>query len=217
MTDRDVFLTKLVGHILAAQQSGILRVAINGVDGSGKTRLADELVPLLEAKGANIIRASIDGFHNPRAVRYAKGKNSPEGFYKDSFNFELFQNLLLKPLSHGGSLLFKHTAFNHVTNQEIEMPFAQAKPPAILLVDGIFLFHNILRGYFDVKIFLDVPFELSCARMEKRDGSPADPDAPENKRYVDGQKLYFAQCNPQKQADILINYSDLERPYFENN
>ena len=214
MTDRDRFLAQLVGHILSAQSGGILRVAINGVDGGGKTRLADELALLLKAKGANVIRASIDGFHNPRKVRYARGKTSPQGFYEDSFNFELFQDLLLKPLSHGDDLSFKHAAFDHVTDQKVEMPFTQAKPPAILLVDGIFLFHEKLRDYFDLKIYLDVPFEISCARMAKRDGSPTDPNAAENKRYVDGQKLYISACTPRQQADILIDYSDFSRPHI---
>lgn len=212
MSERKVFLATLVDRILAAQNDGVLRVAINGVDGSGKTRLADELTPLLLAKNAHVIRASIDGFHNPRAVRYAKGKNSPEGFYRDSFDFDAFQNLLLKPLGQEGTHLYKSAAFNHVTDVTVEMDYIKAETPTILLVDGIFLFHPKLRGYFDLKIFLDVPFETSYARMAVRDGSPIDPNAPENKRYLDGQKLYFAECEPQQLADILIDYADLARP-----
>ena len=37
------------------------RVAIDGVDGAGKTRLADELVEPLERMGRKIIRALVDG------------------------------------------------------------------------------------------------------------------------------------------------------------
>lgn len=212
MTDRKLFLNQLVDKILAAQNDRILRVAINGVDGSGKTRLADELAPLLKAKNADVIRASIDGFHNPRAIRYAKGETSPEGFYHDSFDFKKFKNLLLKPLGREGDLQYKNAAFDHVTDAEIDMPFRQATTPAILLVDGIFLFHEELKNHFDLKIYLDVPFQVSYARMAKRDGSSPDPNAPENNRYLTGQKLYIAACKPQQQADILVNYADLERP-----
>lgn len=209
---RHAFLTCLTDKILAAQNDKILRVAINGVDGSGKTRLADELAPLLRAKGAAIIRASIDGFHNPRTIRYAKGKTSPQGFYHDSFNFEAFKNLLLKPLSQGGNLHYKTTAFDHVTDREINREFMQAEPSAILLVDGIFLFHDEVKDYFDLKIFLDVPFEISYTRMAARDGSSPDPHAAENRRYFEGQKLYLVECEPQRQAHILINYANLEKP-----
>jgi hypothetical protein len=40
-----------------------VRVAIDGVDGVGKTTLADELVAPLQLLGRDVIRASIDGFH----------------------------------------------------------------------------------------------------------------------------------------------------------
>lgn len=209
---RTTFITNLVDKILSARNDSILRVAINGVDGSGKTRLADELAPLLAAKGAHVIRASIDGFHNPRAVRYAQGKTSPQGFYQDSFNLENFQNLLLKPLSSGGNMLYKTAAFDHVTDMAVKMDYIKATAPAILLVDGIFLFTPLLRNYFDLKIFLDVPFDTSYARMAKRDNSPPNPNAQENKRYLEGQKLYFIACDPRNQADILINYANLEKP-----
>lgn len=212
MTKRSEFLAELVNRILAAQNDGVLRVAINGVDGSGKTRLADELAPLLIAKGAQVIRTSIDDFHNPRAVRYAKGRSSPIGFYQDSFNFQVFTNLLLKPLSANGNLLYKNAAFDHVTDQAVEMDYTKAERPSILLVDGIFLFHVKLIKYFNLKIFLDVPFEISYARMALRDGSAPDPYAAENKRYLEGQKLYFADCKPHQQADILIDYVDFELP-----
>lgn len=209
---RDEFLAQLTDKILAAQNDKILRVAINGVDGSGKTRLADEIALLLMAQGAHVIRASIDGFHNPRIMRYAKGRNSPEGFYHDSFNISQFKSALLDPLSPNGNLAYRTVTFDHVTDNPIDMPVQKAQTSAILLVDGIFLFTNELKGYFDLKIFLDVPFEVSYARMAVRDGTPPNPNAAENMRYLDGQKLYFAQCNPQQQADILIDYSDLESP-----
>ena len=212
MTSRGEFLAHLVERILQAQTTGILRVGINGVDGSGKTCLADELAPLLRAQNANVIRASIDGFHNPRAVRYVQGKTSPQGFFQDSFDLDSFQNLLLKPLSAGGDFHYKTAAFDHRSDNKVKMAFTKAKPPAILLVDGIFLFSDPLKQHFDLKIFLDVPFEVSYARMAKRDGSSADPYAPENKRYYQGQKLYFTACKPQQQAGILIDYADLKRP-----
>ncbi|PCI87934.1 MAG: uridine kinase [Hyphomicrobiales bacterium] len=212
MPERQKFLNQLVSRILAAQNDGILRVAINGVDGSGKTRLADELARLLRAKSANVIRASIDDFHNPRAIRYAKGKNSAQGFYHDSFDLKTFQRLLLKPLSQGGNLHYKTAAFDHVTDSALDMPFIIAKPPAILLVDGIFLFNEVLKDDFELKIFLDVAFEISYARMAVRDESLFNPHAPENIRYYEGQKLYLAECKPQQQADILIDYNDLETP-----
>jgi uridine kinase len=49
--------------------SDVTRVAIDGVDGAGKTYFADELAEVLGASGRSVIRASVDGFDNPRSIR----------------------------------------------------------------------------------------------------------------------------------------------------
>ena len=51
--------------------------------------------------GRAVFRASIDGFHRPRAERYARGRDSPEGFYRDSFDYSLFRRVLVEPFRDG--------------------------------------------------------------------------------------------------------------------
>ena len=80
-----------------------------------------------------------------------------------------------------------------------------APPSAILLVDGIFLHRDELAGRWDFSMFLDVDFATSFARMAVRDGSPSDPDDPRNRRYVEGQRLYLAQCDPASRASLVID------------
>ncbi len=48
--------------------------------------------------GRPVIRASLDGFHNPSVVRYERGRLSPEGYYLDSFNYRALLDNLLLPL-----------------------------------------------------------------------------------------------------------------------
>lgn len=68
-------LATIAGRIIGQRHHGVLRVAITGVDGAGKTQLADELVPLMIGRvGLSVIRSSIDGFHNPRVIRYRRGR-----------------------------------------------------------------------------------------------------------------------------------------------
>ena len=211
---RSDFLNTLVDRVAAVGHEGVARIAITGVDGSGKTRLADELAPLVRHKGITVIRSSIDGFHNPRAVRYARGKESPEGFYRDSFNLDAFKRALLDPLSPGGSLSYRTAAFDHRTDRPVDAPAETAPVPSVLIVDGIFLQRPELAHYWDLTIFLDVPFAQSFARMSVRDGCPADEDAPANQRYRQGQQLYFAECDPQARAEVLVDYADLDAPKF---
>jgi hypothetical protein len=52
-----------------------------GRTGCGRqTPLADELAVVTRVSGRAVIRASLDGFHRPRSDRYARGRDSPEGY-----------------------------------------------------------------------------------------------------------------------------------------
>lgn len=64
------------------------RVAIDGADAAGKTILADELEKLL---GPSVVRISADAFLRPRRERYRRGRESPEGYYEDSFDHAPFR------------------------------------------------------------------------------------------------------------------------------
>ena len=47
-----------------------LLVAVDGGDGAGKTRFADDLARHLEETGRVTVRASVDDFHHPRTFRH---------------------------------------------------------------------------------------------------------------------------------------------------
>jgi uridine kinase len=94
-------LAEIARRVIAVERSHPTRVAIDGVDAAGKTTLAGELVSFIEAYERPVIRASIDGFHNPASIRYQRGTTSPEGYYYDSFNYQALKDLLLIPLVPG--------------------------------------------------------------------------------------------------------------------
>jgi uridine kinase len=41
------------------------------------------------------VRVMLDGFHNPSAHRRQRGPGSPEGFFRDSYNYDSFCALVL--------------------------------------------------------------------------------------------------------------------------
>jgi uridine kinase len=207
---RAELLDLLKRRVATAMGPGLTIVAVDGVDGAGKTMFADELAHRLEVDGIVVVRAGIDGFHNSRAIRHARGKESAEGFYHDSYNLGALRKLLLYPARI--NLPFHVAAFDHRTDRAVESSPVRIRLPAVLIFDGIFLHSRDLRDEWDLSVFLDVPFEVSYARMAERDGSDPDPNAPANRRYFEGQKLYFKDADPQQQADILIDYRDLDAP-----
>ncbi len=212
---RSWVLTQVLGQIRRIQPQPVLRVAIDGVDGAGKTTLAHELGALLLAQGVPVIRASVDGFHHPRVLRYRQGKDSPLGFFEDSYDYSQLKANLLDPLSPGGNLAYRPAVFDHRLDQRLDLPWQQAQAGAVLLLDGIFLHRPELRSYWDFSLFLDVPFAVSVARLAQRDGSDPDPEAPGQRRYVQGQQMYLQRCEPWRWARVVLDNSDLAAPFLK--
>lgn len=81
---------------LAALPPGRRVVAIDGVDGAGKTVLGHELGALV-APHREVHRASVDGFHRPAEQRYSAGRTA-RGFYLDSYDHAAIRTRLVASL-----------------------------------------------------------------------------------------------------------------------
>ena len=190
----------------------ITRVGIDGIDGAGKTTFANVLAETLASQAVPAIRSSVDGFHNPKAIRYRSGRMSPLGFYADSYDYARLKSSLLDPLSPGGTGRYLPAVFDHNADSAIDGHPQQANPGDVLLFDGIFLHRPELRNYWDLSIYLDVQFEQSIPRLAARDGGPSNLDASLNRRYIEGQQRYIGECQPAERASIVIDNNDPEHP-----
>jgi uridine kinase len=217
MAVRIEVVERLAELILEIARPHPVRVAIDGVDAAGKTTLADELAVMLADRPREVIRASVDGFHNPQEVRYRLGPLSPQGYYRDSFNYQVLIKELLLPLGPGGGRKYRPAAFDYRLDTPTHLPRQTAPADAVLLFDGIFLQRPELVDHWDLTIFLQVDFDVSLSRALARDlaggGDPADAESLKvryHQRYILGQRLYFKEANPQGRADIVIEYNDLQ-------
>jgi uridine kinase len=189
-----------------------LRVAVDGPDGSGKTVFAGELVAAVRALGRPAVQISLDDFHHVRAVRYRQGRDSPEGFWRDSYNYERFRGDVLEPFAPGGSGHYRTAAHDLRTDAILEPERRTAAPGTVLVVDGLFLHRDEIVDAWDLSVFLDVPFAETARRMAARDGTVPDPRHPSMRRYVEAQRLYFRTCAPQERATVLIDNRDFGAP-----
>jgi len=170
-----------------------LLIAVDGIDGAGKTTFADALA---ERTDRDTLRASVDDFHNPRVVRYRRGRDSAEGFYLDSFNLSALETLLLKPFAAGEP--FYRRAFDFRLDRSVPLIEENAPADAALIVDGVFLHRSRLRRWWDFSILLDVAAATAAERLLERDGAlPAE-------RYVKGQELYVTESEPQQHASVVL-------------
>lgn len=202
--------------LLARAGRAFWKVGVDGVDGAGKTWLADELAREVETRAIPSVRVTLDGFHNPRPYRYRLGRDSPEGFFRDSYDYDRFRELVLEPLSPGGSGLYTPAIYDVRQEQPVNPPPCEATAESVVIVDGIFLHRDELAGFWDYSIWLEVPFEISIPRGAARGhgfGSP-DPSAGTNRRYVEGQRLYITKSNPATRASVVVDNGDLDDPKF---
>ncbi len=87
-----------------------------------KTRhpIRNELTEELQNGGKNMIRTSIDHFHNSRSIRYRQGKESALGYYQDAHDYESFKHKLLIPLGPKGNCHYQAASLDLATDQYIE-------------------------------------------------------------------------------------------------
>jgi uridine kinase len=200
-------IAALAADILHNYSEGRVIVAIDGLDGAGKTRFADALAAELRVGHRAVFRASIDDFHRPRVDRYVRGVDSPEGFYKDSFNYQTFKRVLVEPFRIGRIGSFVLQAFDLKRDKPFEPKWSSGPDDAILIVDGIFLNRPELKGLWNFSVWLEVDRKTAEARMLERDGATANP-----KRYSDGQKLYLKEAKPKAAATAIIDNNDYDHP-----
>jgi uridine kinase len=193
-----------------------VRVAVDGPDAAGKTTLADELASGLRNRGRVVIRASIDGFHRPRAERYRRGADAPEGYYEDSFDYGALRHALLDPLGPGGSRAYRRAVFDFRTDAPRSEPETVPPEDAVLLFDGVFLLRPELFESWDLRIFVSVGFDEALRRALDRDaalfGSRHEVERRYRSRYIPGQRLYLAGARPTETADLVVFNDDPARP-----
>ncbi len=193
-----------------------LRIGIDGMSASGKTRFADRLAQSLQRPDRPVIRTSIDGFHNPPEIRHRRGGNCPVGYVEDSFDKPAVIKELLGPLGPKGNLKYKLSQFDFVSNQQTQASTQTASPNALLIFDGVLLFCDQLASHFDLRIFIatdeSVSLERGVARDHKRLGGSDAASRKYTSRYLPGQREYQKRNCPQDSAHLVVDNNDFLNP-----
>ncbi|MGM0829129.1 MAG: hypothetical protein ACQEU4_12995 [Bacillota bacterium] len=215
---RSKLISELANRILSLRINHPVRVGVSGITASGKTTLANELAKELLCRKKKVIRTSIDNFHNPRDIRYKKGKESAIGYYEDAHDYDSFKKRLLIPLGPNGNLHYQTISLDLAKDEYVNKEIKVATKDMVLIVDGTFLFKKDLCNLYDFKIFVNTDFELARKRGAKREerafGSYEEAEEMFIKRYHAASKLYLDQHSPQLNADVVINNNNINNPDF---
>ena len=208
---RSEFLKLLAERVIREHGDEPYIVAIDGVDAAGKSILAGELATELRDRGIPVSEASVDGYHNPRAVRMVRGRDSSEGFYRDSFNLDSLKEHLLNPFKAGGE--YRLHMFDYRVDSPDPSMLYEFKPGTVLVFDGVFALRPELRGYWDLSIYLSITEDESLRRGVQRDpGNKEELTMRYRARYIPGQHLYNEEAKPKEYADIVVDNNDPSNP-----
>ncbi|WP_090820123.1 uridine kinase [Arthrobacter sp. yr096] len=203
-------LLRLLAQEMLACGPGRQLVAIDGVDGSGKSTFARELAHAIPDRP--VVTIHVDDFLNLQEERHRRGRTSPLGFWLDTYNYAALTENVLEPLGKGGTGEYRAAVTDLQADVTIELAPREAPDNALVLVEGMFLHRAELLGWWDYSIFLDVPFAETARRMALRDGSNPDPEHPSMQRYVGGQRLYFESAQPWARATRVIDNTHPAEP-----
>lgn len=204
-----------------------LIVAIDGIDGAGKSTFADEVASAARGREMSIVRSTIDSFHNERSIRHARGPTSPLGFYADSHDLTALQHELLDPFKVGQGAEYRIAVFDEPTDSPTNSEIATVSANDVLIFDGIFLQRSELAAYWDIVVFLDAQKRVDLERLglvlENLPPSPVDAVAhtltwaARIDRYSSGMRHYIDLVDPAASARIVIDNNNIGAPVIVTN
>lgn len=155
-------------------------VGVSGIDGAGKSWLCGHLREALVARGLRVVALGVDNWRTAPGERF-RGPDWGRTFYERSYRWgEADATLATARRSHQND---------------------------IVLFEGIFALTNERRGWFDLTIWVDCPFEVALERALERNQEGREPAAlrDEYERvYWPAQRLHIERDRPTEHADWVF-------------
>lgn len=140
-------------------------VGIDGPPAAGKSTIIRPLVEELTKKGKKVVVINADHFLHYKIHRYPKPGEDPADVYeRRTLNRGLLRMKVLEALTTEGRLQQTMNVLNLLNEDKPNKVTYDIDPDTIVIIEGIFMFHESLRGYLDTKIFLDVERDLLIKR-----------------------------------------------------
>ncbi|WP_297430102.1 hypothetical protein [Clostridium sp.] len=197
-------------------KNNCLIVGIEGQGCCGKSVFADDLKNVLAAKGFKADIVSIDYFCNKRALRYSNEFSLPKQHYLKNFNYEYFENCILKKAKDLGHLFIDEYVLNAETDEFDKKLEISLDEQSILIAEGVFLYRNEFKKYYDYSILLQVGEDEQLKRATQRDfAKNGSIEVLMNKylnRYIPAYHLYEELNNPLDFVDLILDNTNVKSP-----
>lgn len=156
-------------------------VGVSGIDGAGKSWLCGRLGEALVERGLRTVTLGVDNWRTAPGERF-RGPEWGRRFYESAYRWDEARaalDLACRPSQHD-----------------------------IVLFEGIFALANERRGWFDLTIWVDCPFDVALGRALERNQEGREPEAllDEYERvYWPAQRLHLERDRPHERADWVFN------------
>ena len=187
----------LAEEILHNYGHGRVIVAIDGQDTAASDSFGADLVALLKKRGHSAFLARLDDFAAPRDRREARGADSAEGRYRDTYDYSALRRVLIEPFRMGGSTGFVAAHYDRSRERQILAKWLTAPEDAILVLTGEFLQRPELHGLWNFTVWL----EGDATSAEQADA-----------RTIAARKLYAKEVRARESATAIIDNADPEHP-----
>ncbi len=163
-----------------------------------------------------VLRASLDDFKRPWSEAHRYDRLSGAGYFRNAFDYERIEQLLLAPAAAGGTGNVALCSIDPLTQVDHSESTVDIESNGVLIVDGVFAFRSEINDFWDLKIWIDVDPELSIERGVRRDtameGSNEAAEELHRGRYQGSERIYLVECDPIDRADIVIDNRNFEAP-----
>ncbi len=184
---------------IASSSARWTRVALDGAPGAGTGDLADALVDPLRVRGREVVRVRTEDYLRPASLRLEHGRDDPDVYYSEWFDFGSLTREVLQPLEDDGSGLVLPALRDADTDRSFRLDRIALQDRGVVVVDGPLLLGAGLA--FDLTVHLWLP----AASLERR--------VPEAQRWtVPAFDRYAREVQPERLADHVVRVDRPGRP-----
>jgi uridine kinase len=182
-------------------------VALSGIDGSGKSHVAERLDERLARSGRRVARVHVDGWLELPDRRFDE-KRPAEHFYEHGVRFdEMFARLAL-PLRDRRAVKLEADLADATNAPAYRRHTYLFDDVDIVLLEGIFLLKRALRTHYDLALWVECSFETALRRALARSQEGLTPEQTMRdyeRIYFAAQRLHFVRDDPRAAAALVID------------
>jgi uridine kinase len=188
-------------------------LAVDGVDGSGKSVLADELMEALREAGVTPVLFRVDDFRRPIDWLQA-GRVEADVYYEDYYDLALLDRCLTEFVA--GAAAVELPVFDSKLERHVGRRSVPLRDATLAVVEGVFALRVPAVATSAAVIYLRTSFAEAERRILARDTARgrtvADVSHRITARYFPAQERYARACDPLGRADAIVDHERLGAP-----